>query len=232
MKTEHAFRWMSVEHMSAAVKLPMGYRFELLARDQIAEVITFVKTWFPGITVGAASGYTRAEFYETQTSLADEVERDVLVMLIRRDDELAAVICGERNQDSLTLYASLAVVAAHHRGSQLGTSGIVLMEALARHMGCGLIYGLATLKAPYMQSALEAAGWQLIGITPGYDRELVAPGIVKRVFEAVYAKVLAVDGNLLLPERENLTARTRSFFDFVFSNAMPEGVCREDAPRA
>jgi hypothetical protein len=222
MKIEQPFRWMRTEQMATAVTLPPGYRLELLARADIPEVIAFVKTWFPGITVGSASGYTRPEFYETQVSLAGESEQDVLVVLIKRDKELAAVICGERNQDALTLYASLAVVAGHHRGEQLGTSGIVLMEALARHMGCGLIYGMATLKAPYMQSALEAAGWHLIGITPGYDRELVAPGIVKRVFEAVYAKVLAAEGNLLLPERRNLTDKTRSFFDFVFANGMLE----------
>jgi len=41
-----------------------------------------------------------------------------------------------------------------------------------------------------MQRALEGAGWQLIGFTSGYDREEVAPGVVKRVFEAVYTKVL------------------------------------------
>ena len=54
----------------------------------------------------------------------------------------------------------------------------------------GLVYGMATLKAPHAQRAFERAGWQLIGITPGYDREMVAPGVVKRVYEAVYAKVL------------------------------------------
>ena len=139
------------------------------------------------------------------------------VVLVKRGDELAAVICGERNQDALTLYASLTIVAATHRGAQLGKTGALLMEVLARHMGFGLIYGMATLKAPYMQRALEAAGWQLIGITPGYDRELVAPGIVKRVFEAVYAKVLVSEGKLLHPEPQNLTTKTRAFFDFLFA---------------
>ena len=48
---------------------------------------------------------------------------------------------------------------------------------------------MATLKAPYIQIALERAGYQLLGFVPGYDREVVASGDVKRVFEAVYAKV-------------------------------------------
>jgi hypothetical protein len=45
------------------------------------------------------------------------------------------------------------------------------LEAQARHMEAGLPYGMATLKSRHMQRTLEAAGWQLIGITPGYDRE-------------------------------------------------------------
>jgi len=48
---------------------------------------------------------------------------------------------------------------------------------------------MATLKYPHMQRALEDAGWQLIA-SHRFDREMIAPGIVKRVYEAMYAKVL------------------------------------------
>jgi hypothetical protein len=210
-------KWMTVEEMTAAhVPVPEGYRFELLRRSGIAEVVAFIRLWFPGITVGSASGYTRAEFFEEHVSLTDEPEKDVVVVMLKRNLELAGLVCCERDREALTLYGSLIVVAPTHRGAQLGCTGVVLMEALARNMGFGLIYGMATLKAPHMQRALEAAGWQLIGITPGYDREMVAPGIVKRVYEAMYAKVLVPDASLLRPEPQNLTARTRAFFDFVF----------------
>jgi hypothetical protein len=72
------------------------------------------------------------------------------------------------------------------------------------------------LKAPHAQRAFERAGWQLIAIAPGYDRELVAPGVVKRVFEAVYAKVLVAPSGLLFPQPHNLTPRTQAFFNRVF----------------
>jgi hypothetical protein len=81
----------------------------------------------------------------------------------------------------------------------------------------GLAYDMATLKAPHAQRAFERAGWQLIGITPGYDREMVAPGVVKRVYEAVYTKVLVADAGLLRPQRQNLTPRTQAFFESLFS---------------
>jgi hypothetical protein len=71
---------------------------------------------------------------------------------------------------------------------------------VARKMGAGFIYGLATLKIPNMQLALERAGYQLLGFAPGYDREMVAPGVVKRVYEAFYAKVLVPDEELLRPD--------------------------------
>jgi hypothetical protein len=209
-------KWMTVEEMSACVPLPDGYRLERLRRADIAAVVTFIGAWFPGIRVGGASGYTRAEFFEANVTLDAERETDVSVVLIRRDLEIAAIVCCERDRDALTLYGSLILVAPTHRGAQLGGKGARLLEAQARHMGAGLLYGMATLKFPHMQRALEAAGWQLIGITPGYDRELIAPGIVKRVYEALYAKVLVADASLLRPETENLTDRTRAFFDFLF----------------
>jgi hypothetical protein len=67
-----------------------------------------------------------------------------------------------------------------------------------------------------VQRVFETLGWQLIGITPGYDREMVAPGVVKRVYEAVYAKVLVAETGLLRPCARNLTERTQAFFRLLF----------------
>lgn len=77
-------------------------------------------------------------------------------------------------------------------------------------------YRMATLKIPHVQRGFERLGWQLIGITPGYDREMVAPGVIKRVFEAVYAKVLVADVGLLRPEARNLTEKTKAFLQMLF----------------
>ena len=62
-----------------------------------------------------------------------------------------------------------------------------------------MVYGLGTLRHPHMQATFERMGWQLIGITSRVRPErVVAPGVVKRVYEAVYAKVL-VPEELLRP---------------------------------
>ena len=91
-----------------------------------------------------------------------------------------------------------------------------LAELAGRLMGAEFFFGLATLKIPHMQHALESAGWQLIGFTSGYDREEVAPGVVKRVFEGVYTKVLVPEEELLRPDPKNLTPRARALFDVLF----------------
>ena len=39
---------------------------------------------------------------------------------------------------------------------------------------------------------------------------------IKRVYEAVYSKVLVAEAHLLRPEARNLTERTRRFFDLLF----------------
>ena len=53
-------------------------------------------------------------------------------------------------------------------------------------------------------------------LSPDVDLEEVQPGVVKRVFEAVYARVLAPNSSLLHPDPAHMTERTRSLFDHLF----------------
>ena len=91
-----------------------------------------------------------------------------------------------------------------------------LAEKMGRAMGAGFIYTLATMKMPQMQLALERAGYHLIGFMPGYDREEVSPGMVKRVFEAGYAKRLAPAEEFLRPEDKNMSPNVKRLFDTIF----------------
>ena len=201
----------------AQAPLADGYRFELLDRAAIGTLISFVATWFPDIRVGGASCYLREDFYAKKVFFDDARRGDVLVLLLKRGEELAGMFSCEFDGVTLSIYAGLGVVAPPHRGANLAQAGITFTETIGRHLGMGLAYGMATLKAPHAQRAFERAGWQLIGISPGYDREMVAPGVIKRVYEAVYAKVLVTDADLLQPQPQNLTPRTQAFFDRVFT---------------
>jgi hypothetical protein len=208
--------WPAAQGLSEIVALPDGYRIEQLKRAEILALIEAIKLWHPDIGVGAASCYLREDFYTEKISLAGEAEKDVIVVLIKYKDELAAMGSWEREQDALTLYARFGAVAPAHRGAKLAVRAMELGEGMGRAMGAGFVYAMATLKIPNMQLALERAGYQLLGIAPGYDREIVAPGVVKRVYEAVYAKLLVPDDDLLRPDPKNLSPKARALFDVLF----------------
>ena len=67
-----------------------------------------------------------------------------------------------------------------------------------------------------MQVGFEKAGWQLIGIIPGFDRELIKQDEVKRVFEAIYVKVLVTEQDFLRPNSEGMTTATSALFKHLY----------------
>ena len=209
-------KWPSTSELPALHTLPEGYRFEQLRRSEIPSLISAIAAWHPDISVGIGSCYLRESFYTDKVFLRDEIEKDFFVVLIMRGEELAGMGSWEREPDALTLYARLGIVAPKHRGQKISIRAVEFSENLARAMGAGFVYGLATLKVPSMQLALERAGYRLLGFVPGYDREVVAPGLVKRVYEAVYAKVLVPDEDLLRPDPKNLSPKARALFSVLF----------------
>jgi hypothetical protein len=215
-------KWPTIEQIATMAPLPHGYRYEWLKRTEIPALIACIARWHPDIAVGGGSCYLREDFYSDKVCLEGEEDRAILVGLFKRGDDLVGMWSWEQEPDALTLYARLIVIAPEHRSAKLASSVMPLAELAGRAMGAEFFFGMATLKIPHMQSALETAGWQLIGFTSGYDREEVAPGVVKRVFEGVYAKVLVPEEELLRPDPRNLTPRARALFDFLFP-AEPTG---------
>jgi hypothetical protein len=71
--------------------IPHGYRAEQLKRSDIPELIRCFKVWFPDVTVGAENCYQREDFYNREVFLEGEAERDVIVFLIKNDQELVAM---------------------------------------------------------------------------------------------------------------------------------------------
>jgi hypothetical protein len=179
-------------------------------------LISALETWYPAIAVGNASCHLRPAFYANEVCLEDQYERDFLVVLFMHDSELVGMFSAERNVDSQVLYGRLCAISPRHRGSHLSRHFLLLEEALGRAMGMGMVYGLATLNYPHMQATFERMGWQLVGITPGFDREMIAPGSVKRVYEAVYAKTLVCAGELLRPRAKDLTPTVKALFDLLY----------------
>ncbi len=211
-------KWPTNEQMSAMAPLPDGYRYERLKRSSIPALIEAIKHWHPDIAVGGGSCYLREDFYAENVFLDGEVQKDILVGLFMYGDELVGMWSWEQEPDALSLYGRLIIIAPAHRSAKLASKVMPLAELAGRAMGAEFFFALATLKIPHMQHALETAGWQLIGFTSGYDREQVAPGVVKRVFEGVYTKVLVPEDELHRPDPNNLTPKARALFDVLFPN--------------
>jgi GNAT superfamily N-acetyltransferase len=208
--------WPTEAQLSAAAPLPAGYRYERLSRARVPALIDFLHASYPGIEVGNASCHLREDFYATRVSLEGEADRDFFVMLFMHGQELAGMHSTERDVDSEVLYGRIGAIAPAHRGQGLATGFLAMMEAMGRTMRAGMVYGLATLKYPQMQRGFERRGWILVGIMPGFDRELVEPGVVRRVYESVYVKLLIPESELLRPRADDLTTAGRTLFELLY----------------
>lgn len=194
-----------------------------MKRADIPALIEVIQRWHPEIAVAGGSCHLREDYYDRHVALDGEAEKPVIVCLFRYGDELAGMWSWEQEPDAPTLYARLIIISPEHRSAKLASKVMPIGELAGRAMGAEFFFGLATLKIPYMQHALETAGWQLIGFTSGYDREQVAPGVVKRVFESVYTKVLVPEDEVLRPDPRNLTPKARALFDVLFPEAEKQG---------
>lgn len=214
-------KWASIEQLTASVPLPTGYRYALPTRQDTLALIRAVDAWFPGLAVGNASCYLREDFYLNRVFYDELHDRDFFLMLFKHGEEWAGMLSVERDKDSQVLYGRVGTIAESHRGSRLSKCFPPLMETMGKFMGMGMVYSLATLKVPHMQVGFEKAGWQLIGIIPGFDRELVKQDDVKRVFEAIYVKVLVTEQDFLRPSSEGMTPATRALFEHLYPGQLP-----------
>lgn len=215
--------WPTIVQLSALAPLPDRYRYEKLQRHDVPALIAGIRLWHPDIAVGGGSCYLREAFYDTSVCMGGETRKDVFVGVFKQGEELIGMWSWERLPETLAIYGRLIVISPEHRSAKLASAVMPLAERAGRAMGAEFLYGAATLKIPHMQHALERAGWQLIGFTSGYDCEEVAPGDVRRVFEGVYCKVLVPEDELVRPDPENLTPRTRALFDRLFPQAAGGG---------
>jgi hypothetical protein len=211
-------RWPSIQAMATLAPLPAGYRYGRLDRGHVPALIAALGAWYPEISVGASSCYLREDFYHERVALDGDIDKDVYATTIMFGDEMVGFWSFEREVDSLAIYGRLIVLAPDHRGARLSVHALTGTESIGRSMGAAFLYALATLKNPYTQQALERAGYRLLGFFPGRDREEVAPGVVRRMYQAVYAKLLAPAEQVHWPDPKNMTPRSRALYELLFSD--------------
>ena len=211
-------KWPAPEEFVKLMPLPGGYRAERICREHIAPLTASIRNWHPDIAVGANSCYLREDFYHDRVCLDGEDERDIYVLTVWSDDELVGMWSAEREADSLALYGRLIIMAPAHRGAKVTVMIMAGFENVGPVMGAAFLYCMVTLKNPYLQRTFEDGGYRLLGFMPGYDRQVVAPGVVKRVYQAVYAKLLVPEHEVHRPDPMNMTPRAKALFELLFSN--------------
>ncbi len=118
--------------------------------------------------------------------------------------------------------SSLVLASTHQEGSAEDLAFFTrlmdeYLEEMAKLMGLEFIYTLVTLKHRGAQRYFESHGYELVGFMPGYDREEVSPGVVKRVIEAAYVKCLSGSESILTPDVANMTATVRMLYEVMYA---------------
>ena len=218
-------KWPKIAEIAAKIQIPDEYRLEQLSSKDVPILIERIKQWYPDVLVGEESCHLEPQFFQHQTLLRECTDdRDIfpLIFQLRDSSEIVGFMTLEKNPRSLTLTGRLGSIAPTHRGLGLGWVYPQLLEVFGRAIGAEAIVQIVTLRSPHQQVIGEKLGYRLAGILPGYDRDLIAPGVIKRVFEAFYIKLLVDESEFLhLPSHDNLTDQTKKLWQFLFPDMKP-----------
>jgi hypothetical protein len=211
-------KWASMDILRSKIEIPAGYSLELLKREDVLQLTENLRQWYPDIVVGSETCHLDPQFYFAKTFLAGSAEDQNLVPIVMKEGmNICLFITLEKNPDAMTITSRMGAIAPDHRGKGLANLGPIILETMGRSMGAELAYYFATLKIPHQQVSAETCGFRLVGIVPAFDRDMVSPGNVKRVYEALYAKVLVPEDAIVLPHPKALTPTTKALWDFLFT---------------
>ncbi|GEN07545.1 hypothetical protein SAMN05443572_101440 [Myxococcus fulvus] len=215
----NVMRWLGLEEMLSGLDTPVGCTAEQLSRDDIPRLTALLSTWYPDIRVGTESRHLDPSFYEREVYLRGESPERPLYAIVCREQksgDLIGLLTLERNVRGLQLSAALGVVEPSRRGVGIGSLGTSALEVVGRNIGAEVVLYYSTLKTPLGQRNAEDRGYTLVGLVPAFDVDAIAPGTVKRVYEALYAKVLVAQERVHVPAWEMLTPPTRALFTHLF----------------
>jgi len=210
-------QWPLLETLPASVSIPEGYTFRPIAREEVATVVERLRTWYPDVVVGAESCHVEEAFWHEQVVLQGEERSGKFLygLSFWHEAEYTGFITFELNPRSRTIHGRLGVVSPKYRHAQLMFTAIRLAELIGRAAGAEIILNYATLQHPFSQAVLEKCGFKLVGIVP-HDRDMVRPGTVQRVFEALYIKLLVPPEELPEPSLDAMLPETRRLYEFLF----------------
>ncbi|WP_233577161.1 hypothetical protein [Citreicoccus inhibens] len=215
----NVMQWRSLEEMLKGLVVPEIYSVELLAREDIPKVTALLRAWYPDIRVGTESRHLEPAFYEREFSLRGESEDRPLTALVcraRESNDIIGLLTLEKNVRGLQISAPMGAVEPTYRGLGIGQLGVPVLEVVGRSIGAEVALYYSTLKVARTQRNAERHGFKLVGLVPAFDVDAIGPGTVKRVYEALYAKVLVGPEKVHLPDWNVLIPSTRALFTHLF----------------
>lgn len=199
--------------------LPDGFRLAVLSPgDQILDLIHSLKTWYGDIRVGAESYHLEEQFYlDTLGNHKSFVNTDFLpIVLLDSNESICGLVTFWKNPRALYVTSGLGVLAPHVRGKKLAFVGPQLLELIGKAAGAGQIHYYVTLRNIAQQLVAEKMGFSLAGINPAWDRDATNEKESKRIYEAIYAKVLVPESEIEIPEEEHLSDAVKSLFGHLY----------------
>jgi RimJ/RimL family protein N-acetyltransferase len=211
-------QWPLLETLLGGVELPEGYTFRPLARGEVSTAVDRLRAWYPDVMAGAESCHMDEAFWHEQVALQGEESSGKLLygLSFWHGAEYTGFITFELNPRSRAIHGRLGVVSPKHRHAQLMYTAISLAELIARAAGAEIIENYATLQHSYSQAVLEKCGFKLVGIVPVTGGTPARPGTARRVFEALYVKLLVPPEEFLEPSLDALLPETRRLYEHLF----------------
>jgi hypothetical protein len=211
--------WPSEKELTGMLDPNGGLTVAVLKSDEIATITSVLKDWYPEIVVGMESCHLSTAFYHDSCHLADRADssrQPVLPLLVKREGDWKGFVTFEVDVRARSITSRLGVVNPLNRGEKIGHLGPLLLEGIGRAMGMGVAYYQVTLKIPHQQVIAEKLGFKLVGFLPAIDLDLVSAEGPKRVTEGIYTKVLAPSHDVLEPNLDAMTPKTRALYDLIF----------------
>ena len=140
---------------------------------------------------------------------------NIYAVFVTQHQAIVGFMTFERQPANATLHARLGALAPSARAGFLGALGFMVFEKLGTLCGAELLLTWMTLVGRHQQLFAERRGFQLVGVVPGFDRDLVSPGRSLRVTEGLVAKLLVPETELLEPAPENMTPRTQRLLEAI-----------------
>jgi hypothetical protein len=209
-------KWPSLDELMRHAPIPDGVSLRLWADAELDGLPDLVRRWYPAATVGAESVFLDPAFLHAELVTVERPDRDIISWAICEHGEVVGFQSFQRDVGARSLHGRLGFLSPEARSGFLGALGFSLFEALGRLSGAELLQVWVTLAFKGQQLFAERRGFTLAGLVPGFDRDLMPDGSIKRVMEALYVKSLVDPAELHWPDDAQLTAKTRAALHALF----------------